>query len=56
MSQPQKIYKIKAICKNCFTTIEVDAEYGKGAFETLIRKECNYCGLKELAQLQPQLG
>ena len=55
MSQPMKIYKIKAICKNCFATIEVDGEYGKNAFENLIRKECTTCGLKELAQLQPRL-
>lgn len=55
MNNQQRIYKIKAICKNCFTTIETDGEYGKSAFENLLRKECQTCGLKELAQLQPRI-
>ena len=55
MNNVKPIYKIKAICKNCFNTVEVDGDFGRSSFENLIRKDCGVCGLKELAQLQPRL-
>lgn len=51
----QRIYKVKAMCKNCFSMTEQEIPYGKEAYKHLIDKECLTCGCKSVAQIQPPM-